>query len=99
MASATTETMIKMMENLPEGLQDRVLEHMREYVHNIREEIKWNESFSKSQNKLIAAARQARKEISEGKSLPFDSDMLRIQPPWSHFGMNTGNLIETLKLR
>jgi len=76
MASATTETMIKMMENLPEGLQDRVLEHMREYIHNIREEIKWNESFSKSQKKLIVATRQARKEISEGKSLPFDSDML-----------------------
>ena len=76
MTSATAETMAKMVEQLPTGLQDRVLEHLREYIEDIREDMKWNESFSKSQDKLIAAARQARKEISEGKSVPMDLDML-----------------------
>ncbi len=76
MASATTETMVKMMESLPNGLQDRVLEHIREYIEDIRDELKWDESFSRSQNKLIAVARQARKEISEGKAVPLDLDAL-----------------------
>lgn len=76
MTSATAETMAKMIEQLPEGIQDRVLEHLREYIIDIREEMKWNESFSKPQNKLIEAARQAQKEISEGKSIPMDLDML-----------------------
>ncbi len=76
MTSATAETMAKMVEQLPRGLQDRVLEHLREYIEDIREEMKWDESFSKSQDKLIAAAQQARKEISEGKSVPMDLDML-----------------------
>ena len=64
MPSASTDTMIKMMENLPEGIQDRVVEHLREYIEDIKEEMKWAELFSKSQNKLVAAAKKARKEIS-----------------------------------
>ncbi|QTA80820.1 Uncharacterized protein dnl_31330 [Desulfonema limicola] len=76
MASAAAETMVKMIESLPDRLQDRVLEHIREYIEDIRDELKWDESFSRSQNKLIAAARQARKEISEGKAVPFDLDAL-----------------------
>lgn len=74
MASATTETMVKMLESLPHGLQDRVLENMREYIEDIRDELKWDESFSKSQSKLIAVAKQARKEIANGKAVPFELD-------------------------
>ena len=68
MTSATTATMMKLLDTLPEGLQDRALEHMREYIEDIREEMQWNESFSKPQSKLVTAARQARREIAEGKS-------------------------------
>jgi hypothetical protein len=57
-------------------LHGRVLEHMWEYIEDVLDEIKWNESFSKTQDSLIAAARQARKEIAEGKSIPLDLDML-----------------------
>lgn len=64
MESTATVTMIKMLESLPEQFQDRVLEHMREYIAEIQEEAKWAESFSKSQNKLISAARQTRKMIT-----------------------------------
>jgi hypothetical protein len=76
MATATTMTMIKMLETLPEEIRERVLDHMRDYIEDIREETKWNESFSKSQSKLVAAARQARKEIAEGKATPLDPDKL-----------------------
>ncbi len=76
MTSATTATMMKILETLPEGLQDRILEHMREYIEDVKEEMQWNDSFSKSQSKLVAAARQARKEIAEGKSAPLDLETL-----------------------
>ena len=76
MGSSASVTMIKMLETLPEPLQDRVLEHMRDYIEDIRDEAKWNESFSKSQNKLVAAARHARKEIGKGKAAPMDTDRL-----------------------
>jgi hypothetical protein len=55
MESSTTVTMKKMLEALPEQLQGRVLEHMREYIEDIRDDAKWTESFSKTQNKLVAA--------------------------------------------
>ena len=61
-------TMMKMIESLPEPLQEIVLEHMQQYIEVIRDELKWNEAFEKSQNKLIATARQAREEIARGKA-------------------------------
>jgi hypothetical protein len=76
MESSTTVTMTKMLETLPEQLQDRVLEHMREYIEDIRDDAKWTESFSRTQNKLVAAARKARKEISEGKAAPLNMERL-----------------------
>ncbi|MBN2374728.1 hypothetical protein JXL19_13170 [bacterium] len=76
MPSTITATMTKMIETLPEELQERVLEHMRYYIEDIREERKWSESFSNAQNKLVAAARKARKEIAEGKAIPLDPEKL-----------------------
>jgi hypothetical protein len=76
MKTSATATMTKMFESLPEQFQDRVLEHMREYIEDIREEAKWSESFSKSQNKLASIARQVRKEINEGKAVPLDVEQL-----------------------
>ena len=76
MSTATTETMIKMVENIPDVFHDRVLEHMREYIDSLCEEVQWNDSFSNTQNKLIAAAKQARKEIAEGKSTPLNLEKL-----------------------
>ena len=76
MKSATTMTMIKILETIPKELQEQVVEHMRYYIEDILEETKWNESFSKSQNKLVAAARKARKEIKEGKAVPLSQNAL-----------------------
>lgn len=76
MDAATATTMIKMLESVPDQLQNEVVEHMRNYIEDIRDEAKWNNSFSTTQDKLIAAARQARKEIAEGKASPMDTDKL-----------------------
>ncbi len=75
-STATMTTMMKMLESLPERIQKRVLEHMREYIEEIRDEAKWNESFTRTRTKLVAAARQARKEIGEGKAGPMDPKRL-----------------------
>jgi len=69
-------TIAKMLETLPEHVQDRVVEHLREYIEDLRDEALWNESFSRTQTELVAAARQARKEIGEGKATPLDVEEL-----------------------
>ena len=76
MALAPTMTIKKMLETLPKELQDQVVEHVREYIEDLRDEVRWNESFSRTQETLIIAARQARKEISEGKASPMDVEKL-----------------------
>ena len=76
MASAPTMTIMKMLETLPEQLQDRVVEHVRDYIEDLRDEARWNESFSKTQDTLVGAARLAREEIAEGKASLLDVEEL-----------------------
>ncbi len=76
MPSTASKTLMKMLESLPDQLQDRAVEHMREYLEDLRDETKWAESFSRTKNSLVEAARHARQEISEGKSAPFDINKL-----------------------
>ena len=44
-------TMMKMIESLPEPVQERALEHMQQYIGDIRDELKWSDSFGHSQRK------------------------------------------------
>jgi len=76
MDTVATVTMMKMFESLPDQLQENVVEHMREYIEDIREETKWKESFLRTEEKLVAAARQARQEIAEGKARSLNIDQL-----------------------
>ena len=61
-----------MMESLPEDKQDKIVEHLREYIQDLQDEQKWNESFNKSQDKLIAVAKLAKQQIAEGKAKTMD---------------------------
>ena len=76
MSSAAITTIVKMVESLPDDLQERVSEHIREYIADLEDEAKWESSFQRSQTNLVAAARQAKQEIAEGKSVPMDYDSL-----------------------
>jgi len=76
MVSEATVTITKMLETLPEQLEDRVVEHLREYIEDLRDETIWTDSFSRTQDLLINAARQARKEISEGKATSLTVEQL-----------------------
>ena len=76
MPTSASITMMKMIESLPEPVQERALEHMQQYIEDIRDELKWSESFGNSQSKLIETARQAREEISKGKATPMNVEDL-----------------------
>jgi hypothetical protein len=76
MSSTAIATLIKMVESLPEGVQQQVVEHLREYLEELRDELQWDNLCEKSQPQLIAAAKRARQEIAEGKAKPLDYDQL-----------------------
>ena len=76
MASNAITTITRMMETLPEALQNQVVEHLREYIAELEDELRWEASFNKTQDQLVAAARQAKQEIAEGKAEPMDLDRL-----------------------
>ena len=76
MASNAIATIARMMETLPEGLQNQIVEHLREYIAELEDELRWEASFNKTQEQLVAAARRAKQEIAEGKAEPMDLDRL-----------------------
>ena len=75
-SSPQISTLVKIMESLPASLQERVTYHLREYINDLQDEIKWDNSFAKSQSKLVAAARLAKQEIAEGKAVALDFNQL-----------------------
>ncbi len=76
MSSVAITTIVKMVEALPDDLQQRVSEHIREYIADLEDEDRWESSFKKSHSNLVAAARTAKQEIAAGKSIPMDYDSL-----------------------
>jgi hypothetical protein len=76
MSSANIETMTKMLESLPEAAQDQVVEHLREYIESLLDDLEWNDCFKKTQQQLIETARRAKQEIAEGHAKPMDFDQL-----------------------
>jgi hypothetical protein len=76
MSSAAITTIVKMVESLSDDLQERVSEHIREYIADLEDEAKWESSIERTRPNLVAAARQAKREIAEDKSVPMDYDRL-----------------------
>jgi hypothetical protein len=76
MASNAIATITRMVETLPEALQNQIMEHLREYIAELEDELRWEVSFNRTQEQLIATARRAKKEIAEGKAEPMDLDRL-----------------------
>ena len=74
--STAIDTLVKLMEMLPDPLQDRVLDHVREYIADLQDELRWDEAFEKSQSQLGRLAEQARKQIADGQSEPLDNRRL-----------------------
>jgi len=76
MESTAINTVVKMLETLPESVQDQVVEHIREYIVEMQDEAKWDKAFKKSQKQLIIAAKNAKKEVLNGQAIPMDHKQL-----------------------
>ena len=76
MVTPAMNTIMKMIEQLPEADQEKVADHLREYLADLEDEERWDQSFAESEDQLIHAAREARKQIAQGKSEPMDFDRL-----------------------
>ena len=76
MASNAMTTIAQMIETLPETIQNQIVEHLREYISNLQEEVLWETTFNDTQGQLVAAAKRAKQEIANGKAEPMDLDRL-----------------------
>jgi hypothetical protein len=73
----TSETITKMIESLPKGLQDRVLEEIKPIISEALDEAEWQTQFERSQKELVSIARKVKREIKAGRSEPMDYEKLR----------------------
>ncbi len=76
MSSTAIVTITKMMETLPESAQEQAVEHLRDFIAEMQDEMDWDAQFKKTQKQLIAAARRAREEVVAGKARVMDYDQL-----------------------
>ena len=74
--TAEIQTVIKMMEALPEATQKRVMEHLRDYLAEMDDEAEWDTLFASTQPQLAAEGRRVRAEIEQGLAEPMDYDRL-----------------------
>lgn len=66
MSSTAVVTLVKMVESLPDAAQEQVVEHVREYIAFLQDDIEWDLTFERTQPQLIAVARRAKQEIADG---------------------------------
>ncbi|MCI0511779.1 hypothetical protein L0128_01035 [candidate division KSB1 bacterium] len=76
MTSTAIATVTTMSESLPEATQDQVIEHLREYLTELQDELQWDSLFRRTQPQLIAAARRAKQEIAKGQAQLLDYEEL-----------------------
>lgn len=74
--STATATVIQMLESLPDPVQSQVVEHLREYLLDLQDEMEWDAQFNRTQKQLAAASKRAKQEIAEGKAEPMDYERL-----------------------
>ena len=71
----STETAMKLLESLPEELQEHVVTKLSKLVDDARDESRWKELFSHD-SQLRAAARRARQDIAAGHAADMDYERL-----------------------
>lgn len=65
-----------MLESLPQSVQDRAVEHLREYLEDVTDEIRWDENFDKRSARLAEMADTVKSDIANGRATPMDFDRL-----------------------
>lgn len=68
--------MVKIVESLPDSQQEPLIEHLREYIADIQDELQWNQSFERTQSQLVAAAKLAKQQIAQCQAQAMDYEQL-----------------------
>lgn len=76
MPSAGIATITKMVETLPEPMQEQVADHLREYIQELQDEMKWEQAFGRTQSQLEAMAQRAAREIEKGMAVSLNEQQL-----------------------
>ncbi|WP_347179371.1 hypothetical protein [Roseofilum acuticapitatum] len=76
MMSLAIKDLVEMVEPLPDEIQQQIVAHVREYIADLQDEQRWDESFRRTQSALVAAARQAKQERAAGKATKMDYEQL-----------------------
>jgi hypothetical protein len=76
MVTPALTNILKEIEDLPESMQNKLAEHLREYLADLEDEELWDETFARTQGQLAEMTRKAEKRIEEGKSEPMDFSRL-----------------------
>lgn len=72
----TVQTVTKLLEAFPSAVQDQAVERLREYLADINDELRWDESFERTSDKLAEVARHVREQFKNGETEPFDLEKL-----------------------
>ncbi len=65
MPSEATAAMVEMMEALPEHAQYRVVEHLREYIEDLRDDAMWGNSYFETAEKAESVSRESGKVVHD----------------------------------
>ncbi|MDB9519778.1 hypothetical protein PN466_22805 [Roseofilum reptotaenium CS-1145] len=74
--SLAIKDLLEMVEPLPDEIQQQIVAHVREYIADLQNEQRWDESFRRTQSALVAAARKAKQERAAGNATKMDYDEL-----------------------
>ena len=67
MSAEAIATVTQMMRTLPDATQNQVAEYIANYITDLQDDLRWDESFKKTEPNLIQQARLAKQKIAEGK--------------------------------
>ena len=76
MSAETINTVVKLLETLPDTAQNQVAEYLKNYIADLQDELQWDETFANTQNSLMKKARLAKQQIAEGLAKPLDLNQL-----------------------
>jgi len=76
MSTTTLTTIIKMIESLPEDKQEKVVEHLRYYITELEDEMKWDKLFKDTEKDLSNIAKEVKHKVAMGEVEDFDFNRL-----------------------
>jgi hypothetical protein len=74
--SNTVETLTKMIIQLPESMQERVMEDVKTIVAEALDETHWHQLYQETSGRLSNVAKKVRSQVASGKAKPMDYDRL-----------------------